>query len=402
MSHIKCPCMDPVPAKRGVWKVAGSHFPPRPAIVFSKRIPKQSHICQITSFPTTQLLYSAVNKGFQSSKNRLHFTTTQMPIPTEVVGSLPRPKYLQDAFADYDAGKISLSDLQRAQDKAAEDSVKRMEETGSDLVTDGEQRASSFATYPIIDTLGGAGLADNLKADGQYFAIFDDGHHRQLPRLVSGPFKYKTYAYEDFRQSRPYAKRCAMKQAVIAPSMLYLLYPLNGSVEGYPREQFIEDLVNECEKDIRGCFQEGAKRVSIDFTEGRLAAKRDTRNPWTGANLLQTFIDLNNKVLDRFSAEERKNIGIHTCPGGDCDSVHSYDVNYHELLPSLFQMNAGYFLIQLASEKDKEKVYKEIAENIRKDANGVKQVSIQRTESAVPPAIHGKMSHENQHNIWNS
>ena len=39
--------------------------------------------------------------------------------------------------------------------------------------------------------------------------------------------------------------------------------------------------------------------------------------------MLQEFIDLNNRVIDRFSAEERANIGIHTCPGGDCDSVHS-------------------------------------------------------------------------------
>jgi len=38
-------------------------------------------------------------------------------------------------------------------------------------------------------------------------------------------------------------------------------------------------------------------------------------------------------------------------------------------------MNAGYFLIQLASEKNKEKVYKEIGETIRKDAKGVKQVN---------------------------
>lgn len=60
-----------------------------------------------------------------------------------------------------------------------------------------------------------------------------------------------------------------MKQAVIAPSMLYLLYPLNGTVEGYPKETFVKDLVNECEKDIRGCFEAGAERVSIDFTEGK-------------------------------------------------------------------------------------------------------------------------------------
>lgn len=91
--------------------------------------------------------------------------------------------------------------------------------------------------------------------------------------------------------------------------------------------------------------------------------------------MLGHFIELNNRVLDRFTPQERKNIGIHTCPGGDCDATHSADVDYAELLPSMFKMNAGYFLIQLASEKDKEHVYKLIGEHIRKDANGVKQVA---------------------------
>ncbi|KAF7505534.1 hypothetical protein GJ744_000696 [Endocarpon pusillum] len=310
-----------------------------------------------------------------------------MGIPTEVVGSLPRPTYLQQAYADYDAGKIQQDDLFKAQDKAVEDSLSQMSQTGETLITDGEQRASSFATYPITDTLSGTGLAEGLAADGLYFAIFDDGHHRQLPRLVKGSFKYKTYAYDNFKKSQPYAKGAPMKQAVIAPSMLYLLYPLNGTVEGYPKEQFVEDLVKECEKDIRGCFEAGAKRVSIDFTEGRLALKNDPRNPWTGANLLQTFVDLNNKVLDRFSSEERKNIGIHTCPGGDCDSVHSGEVDYHALLPSMFQMDAGYFLIQLSSEVDKVKVYKEIGQTIRKDANGVKQVAFVGVINPLNPKI---------------
>ena len=77
-----------------------------------------------------------------------------MIIPTEVVGSLPRPQALQEAFANYDAGKIDKKALEAEQDKAAKDSVERMEKTGEVLVTDGEQRISSFATYPIIDTLG--------------------------------------------------------------------------------------------------------------------------------------------------------------------------------------------------------------------------------------------------------
>ncbi|CUA69220.1 5-methyltetrahydropteroyltriglutamate--homocysteine methyltransferase [Rhizoctonia solani] len=157
--------------------------------------------------------------------------------------------------------------------------------------------------------------------------------------------------------------------------MLSLLYPLDSNLSDYSREQFLSDLCDECEKDIRQAFTAGAVRVSIDFTEGRLALKNDPRNPWTGRNMLQSFIDLNNRVIDRFTPEERMNIGIHTCPGGDCDSVHSFDVPYASLLPSLFKMNAGYFLIQCASEADKERIYRLVGENIRQDANGVKQVA---------------------------
>jgi hypothetical protein len=89
--------------------------------------------------------------------------------------------------------------------------------------------------------------------------------------------------------------------------MLSLLYPLDGEVAGYSRDQFLADLVDEAEKDIRKCFAVGAARVSIDCTAGRLACRND---PWTGRHMLEAFVAL-----------KRKNIGIHTCPGGDCDSI---------------------------------------------------------------------------------
>src|SRR3954451_24722116 len=309
-----------------------------------------------------------------------------MPIPTELVGSLPRPMKLQEAYADYDEGKISYEDLIGAQDAAAEDSIHRLEATGEPIVTDGEQRESSFATYSITDTLAGTGLADNLAGDGQFFAIFDDGHHRQLPRLTGGPFHYKTYASEFVRKNTEMASK-PVKQAVIAPSMLMLLYPLEGEIDGYPRDQFLADLCDEVEKDIRQCFAAGAVRVSVDFTEGRLANKNDTRNPWTGKNMLQEFIDLNNQVFDRFSPEERRNIGIHTCPGGDNDSAHSKEVPYEKLLSKMFQINAGYFLIQCASEDDKEEVYRPVDQSSRDDANGVPQVCFMGVINPLSPEV---------------
>src|ERR1700754_4183728 len=287
-------------------------------------------------------------------------------IPTEPVGSIPRPYKLQKAYAAYDAKKIGKAELEAEQDAAVADTIKRFEATGSPIITDGEQRWSSFATYPIATTLAGTGLAPMLAPGGQYFAIFADGHGRQLPKLVRGPFAYNQSAADALRKSIPYASK-PMKQAVIAPSMLALLYPLKDPVEGYSREDFEAALIDECEQDIRQAFAAGAVRVSVDFTEGRLATREDPRNPWTGAGLLPHFIELNNRVMARFSADERRNIGIHTCPGGDRDSVHSADVPYNNLLGTMFDINAGYFLIQMKSEREKDPVLETIGKNLRSD-----------------------------------
>ena len=100
--------------------------------------------------------------------------------------------------------------------------------------------------------------------------------------------------------------------------------------------------------------------MQIDFTEGRLAVKLDP-----SGQLLRSFTDLNNQVPAGFSAQERQRIGVHTCPGGDQDSTHSADVDYAGLLPGLFSLNAGTFYIQLASEPDRPRVLRAIAEHAR-------------------------------------
>ena len=264
-----------------------------------------------------------------------------MDIQTEGVGSVPRPQYLIDATGDLQAGRLTEDDFAAVVDRAVAETIAEMAATGSPIISDGEQSKSSFATYPL------EGLT-NLAPDGVVIP-FADGHSRQLPRLTAGPFRYANYTGAYVTQARRHTA-LPLKQAVIAPSALSLIYPQDG-LEGYSREQFIEDLVGECEKDIRSAFEAGAEVVQIDFTEGRLACKLD---PSRG--LLRQFVDLNNAVLDRFSEAERAKIGVHTCPGGDQNSTHSADVDYAELLPDLFQMRAGRFYIQMASEADRPRV----------------------------------------------
>jgi 5-methyltetrahydropteroyltriglutamate--homocysteine methyltransferase len=271
-----------------------------------------------------------------------------MTIPTEPIGSIPRPLHLIEAAQAFQAGRISADRLRSVSEAAVKDTIERFEATGSPVITDGEQAKHSFVTYPIHGLL-------NLAADGVPVP-FADGHVRNLPRLTAGPFSYRTSADTYLEVARRYT-RLPLKQAVISASALSLLYPQTG-IPGYSREEYFDALLLEQECEIRRCLQKGAHVVQIDFTEGRLSIKLDPTR-----RLLHSFIDLNNLVLERLSTDERKQIGVHTCPGADRQSPHSAEVDYAELLPSLFELTATNFYLQLASELDRKRVLKKIREH---------------------------------------
>ena len=111
-------------------------------------------------------------------------TPHQIAIPTEPIGSIPRPRDLIERVARSDSEDPELAPVY---DEAIRDTIERLEAAGSPVVTDGEQRKyDNFATYCVH------GLP-NTGPDG--FAItFSDGHTRRLSRLTRGPFRYKRYA----------------------------------------------------------------------------------------------------------------------------------------------------------------------------------------------------------------
>ena len=212
-----------------------------------------------------------------------------MPLPTEPIGSIPRPPELIAAIADGDGTDARLDALYEA---AIRDTIQRFEATGSPVITDGEQRKyHNFWTYCVH------GMT-NTAPDG--FRIpFAAGHARRMPRLTAGPFRYLRHADSYLEVALRHAGR-PVKQAVISPSALSLMYP-SEPLAGYSREQFIDDLLREHEGEVRRCLQKGAYAVQVDFTEGRFAVKLDP-----SGELLHRFIDLNNMALGRFSAEDRR------------------------------------------------------------------------------------------------
>lgn len=289
-------------------------------------------------------------------------------IPTEPIGSIPRPPELIEAVARRGSDAPELEPLY---ERAIRDTVAAFEQTGSPVITDGEQKKyHNFWTYCVH------GLP-NTSPDG--FRIpFAAGHVRRMPTLTRGPFRYRRYADGYLRAAQAHA-HVPVKQAVISPSALSLMYPAH-EIPSYSREQFIQDLLQEHRTEVRRCLDGGAHKVQIDFTEGRFAAKVDP----TG-ELLSSFIDLNNLALSPFTEEERQRIGVHTCPGGDLGSTHSADIDYSELLPSLFQLRVGNFYIALAGESDRKHVLEIIREHLRPEQRvfvGVVSPIERRMESA--------------------
>ena len=61
-------------------------------------------------------------------------------LPTEPIGSIPRPPALVQAIRDADAGRFDPAHLEALYDAAVRDTLRRFEATGSPVVSDGEQR----------------------------------------------------------------------------------------------------------------------------------------------------------------------------------------------------------------------------------------------------------------------
>src|SRR3989442_12352444 len=174
-------------------------------------------------------------------------------LPTEPIGSIPRPAALIEGVQGLRAGRISQPEFNALYDAAVQDTIRRLEATGSPVITDGEQAKHSFATYSIY------GL-ENLSPDGAPIP-FADGHIRHFPRLTSGPFRNKTPAAVYLEMAQRYA-HVPLKQAVISASALSLLSP-QGGIPGYSREEYLDALLAEQKAEIRRCLEKGGHVVKM-------------------------------------------------------------------------------------------------------------------------------------------
>ncbi|OCQ22463.1 5-methyltetrahydropteroyltriglutamate--homocysteine methyltransferase [Pseudoalteromonas luteoviolacea] len=275
-----------------------------------------------------------------------------LTIPSEQIGSIPRSAQLINAYQSYCEGKLAYSVLNEMAEHETSQVMDDLEALGCEVLSDGEQRKfDGFAHYCLHHSqrFGKEGLVVD----------FSDGHKRLFaPHLSKPPFKYEHTADEFLAFALKQTSK-PVKQAVISPSMLSLVYPPKG-LEGYNHQQFINDLIKEHVSEVKRCLALGAYKVQIDFTEARLSLKLDP-----SGGMLHSFVELINTCLAEFSEQERERIGVHTCPGADIDATHSAEIDYKHLLPTLFNIQAGCFYVALKGEREPKKVLRLIGSIIK-------------------------------------
>src|SRR6266849_1578420 len=139
----------------------------------------------------------ALNKAVSMDK------PAPITIPTEPIGSIPRPV---DPIERVTRGDSEDPNFAPLYEDAIRDTIERVEATGSPVVTDGEERKyHNFSTYCVH------GLP-NTAPDGFKIA-FSDGHTRRLPRLTRGPFRNRRYAHSTHSGDMGYAVRLRRRGA---------------------------------------------------------------------------------------------------------------------------------------------------------------------------------------------
>ncbi len=88
---------------------------------------------------------------------------TKPPFRADQVGSFLRSEPLKEARAKREKGQISAADLKRVEDTEIEKLIKKQEDIGMQLVTDGEYRRSWWH-FDFLEQLDGAKATKPSKA----------------------------------------------------------------------------------------------------------------------------------------------------------------------------------------------------------------------------------------------
>lgn len=236
------------------------------------------------------------------------------PFRADHVGSLLRPAALKQARARRESGEISAEALKEIEDREIEKIIRRQEEIGLKLATDGEFRRA----YWHLDFFG--------QLDGVELRAFDRGIQFQgvlakTPSMhVTGKLGFSGHPFLDHFRFLKEHTRLVPKMTIPSPTVLHFrLEP--GAVDRrfYPEaDAILDDLAEAYRKAIRAFYDAGCRYLQLDDTAWAYLCSSDEmrKAKERGLNverLPQMYADVLNKALEGRPADMV--ITTHVCRG---------------------------------------------------------------------------------------
>ena len=240
---------------------------------------------------------------------------TKPPYRADHVGSILRSAAIKDARAKHEKGEIDAAALKAVEDREIEKIVRKQEDIGLKLATDGEYRRSWWH----LDFFWGLTGCEKIRLP----------HGIQFRGVETRPEGYKITARLDFPSNHPMLEhfkflkattRVTPKMCIPAPTVMHFRTPKDGIPKSvYPDlDGYFADLGQAYKKAVKAFYDAGCRYLQFDDTAwsylcspAEMAAARE-RMPMAD-NLPQIYQDMINTALSAKPAD--MTITTHVCRG---------------------------------------------------------------------------------------
>ncbi|MCC7548048.1 MAG: sulfurtransferase TusA family protein [Burkholderiales bacterium] len=287
------------------------------------------------------------------------------PLSVMGVGSWPRPRWMLQAIHEYLEGRLSEDDFQATADDAVRLAVEAQLGAGVDVLTDGEQRRDSYASFVAarLDNCQLIPLTDLLPL------VDDPAHFEQELRALDVPAASVRHpaVFGPLGRSRPIAVHEArflqgltqrpVKVALPGPYLLArTMWMECVSDSAYrSREHIAQDIVRVLREELADLLAAGVSMVQFDepvLSEVVFTGARNQRSFMCGAlsekgdaaHELAFARDLINALTQGFPVER---IGLHMCRGNwTPDEDACLSGSYAPLVETLRTLQVGTLFLE--------------------------------------------------------
>jgi 5-methyltetrahydropteroyltriglutamate--homocysteine methyltransferase len=239
---------------------------------------------------------------------------TKLPFRADQVGSLLRPESLKSARAKAAGGALSPAQLKETEDQEIIKAIRRQEETGLQLATDGEYRRAwwHFDFFGMLDGVEIYQLDHGIQFQGM--------QTKPLSIRVTGKIGFSNHPMvEHFRFLKAHT-RVMPKMTIPSPTVLHFrLEPGAVSRDAYPqRDAIFDDVVAAYRGAVRAFYDAGCRYLQFDDTAWAMLCSDIERNKARERDidvdrLPETYTQTINSVLDAKPAD--MTITTHVCRG---------------------------------------------------------------------------------------